>query len=71
MRIGLVHLFPARVNNETNVDRTNEWNDLTKSLSLRFQTVTIMCSLRSKRFRLVSEQRKTEEGDFWFLPREK
>ena len=28
-------------------------------------------SLRSKRFRLVSEQRKTEEGDFRFWPREK
>jgi len=28
-------------------------------------------SLRSKRFRLVSEQRKTEERDFWFWPREK
>ena len=27
--------------------------------------------LRSKRFRLVSEQRKTEEGDFRFWPREK
>ena len=24
------------------------------------------CSLRSKRFRLVSEQRNTEEGDFRF-----
>ena len=24
-----------------------------------------------KRFHLVSEQRKTEEGDFWFWPREK
>ena len=42
-----------------------------KSLRLRFQTVTIMCSLRSKHFRLVSEQRKTEEGDFRFWPREK
>ena len=28
-------------------------------------------SLRSKRFRLVSEQRKTEERDSWFWPREK
>ena len=28
-------------------------------------------SLRSKRFRLVSEQRKTEERDFRFWPREK
>ena len=28
-------------------------------------------SLRSKRFRLVSEQRNTEEGDFRFWPREK
>ena len=28
-------------------------------------------SLRSKRFRLVSEQRKTEERDFLFWPREK
>ena len=28
-------------------------------------------SLRSKRFRLVSEQRKTEEGDSRFWPREK
>ena len=28
-------------------------------------------SVRSKRFRLVSEQRKTEERDFWFWPREK
>ena len=27
-------------------------------------------SLRSKRFRLVSEQRNTEEGDFRFWPRE-
>ena len=27
--------------------------------------------LRSKRFRLISEQRKTEEGDFRFWPREK
>ena len=27
--------------------------------------------LRSKRFRLVSEQRNTEEGDFRFWPREK
>ena len=42
-----------------------------KSLRLRFQTVTIMCSLRSKHFCLVSEQRKTEEGDFRFWPREK
>ena len=30
-----------------------------------------MSSLCSKRFRLVSEQRKTEERDFWFWPREK
>ena len=28
-------------------------------------------SLRSKRFRLVSEQKRTEEGDFRFWPREK
>ena len=28
-------------------------------------------SLRSKRFRLVSEQRNTEEGDFRYGPREK
>ena len=28
-------------------------------------------SLRNKRFRLVSEQRKTEERDFRFWPREK
>ena len=28
-------------------------------------------SLRSKRFRVVSEQRKTEERDFRFWPREK
>ena len=28
-------------------------------------------SLRSKRFRLVSEQRKIEERDSWFWPREK
>ena len=28
-------------------------------------------SLRSKRFRLVSEQRKTEERDFRFWPLEK
>ena len=28
-------------------------------------------SLRSKRFRLVSEQRNTEEGDFRYWPREK
>ena len=28
-------------------------------------------SLRSKRFRVVSEQRNTEEGDFRFWPREK
>ena len=28
-------------------------------------------SQRSKRFRLVSEQRNTEEGDFRFWPREK
>ena len=28
-------------------------------------------SLRSKSFRLVSEQRKTEERDFWFWPLEK
>ena len=28
-------------------------------------------SLRSKSFRLVSEQRKTEERDFRFWPREK
>ena len=28
-------------------------------------------SLRSKRFRLVSEQRNTEEGDFRFWPRQK
>ena len=28
-------------------------------------------SLRSKRFRLVSEQKKNEEGDFRFWPREK
>ena len=31
----------------------------------------VLCSLRSKRFRLVSEQRNTEEGDFRFWPREK
>jgi len=30
-----------------------------------------MISLRSKRFRLASEQRNTEEGDFRFWPREK
>ena len=28
-------------------------------------------SLSNKRFRLVLEQRKTEEQDFWFWPREK
>ena len=28
-------------------------------------------SLPSKRFRLVSEQKKTVEGDFWFWSREK
>ena len=28
-------------------------------------------SLRRKRFRLVSEQRNTQEGDFRFWPREK
>ena len=27
--------------------------------------------MRSKRFRLVLDQRKTEERDFWFWPREK
>ena len=32
---------------------------------------TEFASLRSKRFRLVSEQRNTEEGDFRFWPREK
>ena len=31
---------------------------------------TEFASLRSKRFRLVSEQRNTEEGDFRFWPRE-
>ena len=31
----------------------------------------IKYGLRSKRFRLVSEQRKTEERDFRFWPREK
>ena len=28
-------------------------------------------NLRSKRFHTVSEQKKTEERDFWFWPREK
>ena len=37
-----------------------------KSLRLRFQTVTIMCSLRSKHFCLVSEQRKPRKGTFGF-----
>ena len=35
------------------------------------QKQTIETSLRSKRFRLVSEQRKTEERDSRFWPREK
>ena len=30
-----------------------------------------LCSLRSKRFRLVPQQRKTEERDSRFWPREK
>ena len=30
-----------------------------------------VASLRSKRFRLISEQKKTEERDFRFWPREK
>ena len=34
-------------------------------------TVSIKSSLRSKRFRLVSEQKKTVERDFRFWPREK
>ena len=32
---------------------------------------SIIPNLRSKRFRLVSEQKKIEEWDFWFWPREK
>ena len=31
----------------------------------------MVATLRSKRFRFVSEQRKTEERDFRFWPREK
>ena len=34
-------------------------------------TISRTNSLRSKRFRLVLEQRNTEEGDFRFWPREK
>ena len=33
--------------------------------------VSLQNNLRSKRFRLVSEQRKTEERDSQFWPREK
>ena len=31
---------------------------------------SIHCSLRNKIFHLVSDQRKTEERDFWFWPRD-
>ena len=42
--------------------------NVTGESSLKFKLVV---SLRSKRFRLVSEQRKTEERDSGFWPREK
>ena len=38
---------------------------------LPFRVVSRSTSLRNKRFRLVLEQRKTEERDFRFWPREK
>ena len=41
------------------------------SFLLRVFIFQVLRSLRSKRFRLVSEQRKTEERYSWFWPREK
>ena len=37
---------------------------------VRKTSLLIECSLRSKRFPLVSEQRKTKERDSWFWTRE-
>ena len=39
--------------------------------SSKDETQATECSLRSKRFRLVSEQKKTVEGDFRFWSPEK
>ena len=39
--------------------------------AVEFPGIEINSSLRSKRFRLVSEQRKSEEWDFLFWPRGK
>ena len=66
MRIGLVHLFPSQVNNETNVDRTNELDDLTQSLSLRFPTVTIMCSLVASVSVWFRSKERPRKGTFGF-----
>ena len=49
--------------------RFNQEPDLTNCQGTR--EICSLYSLRSKRFRLVSEQRKTEERDSLFWPREK
>ena len=43
----------------------------TEAPSSNDETQATECSLRSKRFRLVSKQKKTVEGDFRFWSREK
>ena len=43
----------------------------TEAPSSKDETQATESSLRSKRFRLVSEQKKTVEGDFRFWSREK
>ena len=51
-------------------DHTKNSNHLFRIFDLRKKRCVQTCSLRSKRFRLVSEQRKTEERDFPFWLRE-
>ena len=45
--------------------------DLMKNQDRLFRIISLKTSLRSKRFRLVSEQKKTEERDSRFWPHEK
>ena len=50
--------------------REQIWSSAKSLFKWRFRK-RLRCSLRSKRVRLVSGQRKTEEGDFRFWQREK
>ena len=58
-----LHDYDAKIPNFTSLEDV----DTRQQLSYSFSEL----SLRSKRFRLVSEQRKTEERDSRFWPREK